>query len=169
VQLAHHCRVVSLAQGFLFTHRGYSGPSILDLSHHAVIDIERLHETADDAKRAKTTTTMTTVNWCDTPDHEWRELLLSALAKGGSATRLVSTMLSERMPHRLALALCAEADVTGQRLADLTKEKREQLIALLTQYRLPYTGTSPCCVVSCRVVSCRVVSCRVHRSMEEAI
>jgi predicted flavoprotein YhiN len=26
--------------GFLFTHRGYSGPSVLDLSHHAVHALE---------------------------------------------------------------------------------------------------------------------------------
>jgi predicted flavoprotein YhiN len=26
--------------GFLFTHRGYSGPSVLDLSHHAILALE---------------------------------------------------------------------------------------------------------------------------------
>lgn len=121
--------------GFLFTHRGYSGPSILDLSHYAVIDIEGLREAADGTR-----TTAITVNWCDMSEESWRGLFLSALAKGGSATRLVSNMLGERMPHRLALALCEEAGVAHQRMADLTKDKREQLIGLLTQYRLPYTG-----------------------------
>ena len=27
--------------GMLFTHRGFSGPAMLDLSHHAVMAIER--------------------------------------------------------------------------------------------------------------------------------
>jgi predicted flavoprotein YhiN len=100
-----------------------------------VIDIEGLREAADDTR------TTITVNWCDLPEESWHGLFLSALAKGGSATRLVSNMLGERMPHRLALALCEEAGVAHQRMADLTKDKREQLIGLLTQYRLPFTGT----------------------------
>ena len=114
-----------------------------------MIDIEGLREAADDTR-----TTAITVNWCDMPEESWHGLFLSALAKGGSATRLVSNMLGERMPHRLALALCEEAGVAHQRMADLTKDKREQLIGLLTQYRLPYTGTHNAACV-CAVVRVR--------------
>ena len=31
----------ALRQAFLFTHRGYSGPAVLDLSHHAVMALDR--------------------------------------------------------------------------------------------------------------------------------
>lgn len=31
----------SMRSGLLFTHKGYSGPAVLDLSHHAVMALER--------------------------------------------------------------------------------------------------------------------------------
>ena len=112
-----------------------------------MIDIDGLHEVGEDAAdrpalAGSTANTSVCVNWCEEANEEaWRDVLLSALTKGGSATRLVSNTLSERMPHRLALALCEEAGVANQRVADLTKDKREHLIRLLTNYSLPYTGT----------------------------
>lgn len=32
---------VSPRGGFLFTHKGYSGPAVLDISHHAVVALDR--------------------------------------------------------------------------------------------------------------------------------
>jgi hypothetical protein len=37
---------VASRPGFLFTHRGYSGPSVLDVSHHAVMALERKSDAA---------------------------------------------------------------------------------------------------------------------------
>ena len=34
-------RSTAARAGMLFTHRGFSGPAVLDLSHHAVMAIER--------------------------------------------------------------------------------------------------------------------------------
>lgn len=56
--------------GFLLTHKGYSVPSVLDLSHHVVKALERGE--ASPGVRA---------NWTGEGRNEWEERLLS----GGAA------------------------------------------------------------------------------------
>ncbi|MFN4152482.1 MAG: aminoacetone oxidase family FAD-binding enzyme, partial [Candidatus Sericytochromatia bacterium] len=109
-------------EGFLFTHKGFSGPSILDLSHYVI----QAMETSD-------TKPVLTVNWNGFSEDKWRELL-----QPSKITLL--NKLKEYIPVRLAEALCAEAKLEGRNLTDLKKEERNKLINILTQYSLNYTG-----------------------------
>lgn len=116
-------RVVEARGGFLFTHRGYSGPSVLDMSHVAVLGSTEPGETP--ALR---------VQWSDLDAAAWRQALTSSAG-------FVSTMLSRAVPQRLAGQLMEEADVPAERrVSDLRREERERLIDRLTAYVLPWNG-----------------------------
>jgi predicted Rossmann fold flavoprotein len=117
-------RTSTAAGGFLFTHRGYSGPSVLDVSH--VISRSRLE--GDAAAEL-------TVQWTSLDDRAWE----AALTPEG--TRTVAGVLRRHMPDRLADALAALADVSGAReLAQLTRQERRRLIDVLVRGQLPWTG-----------------------------
>ena len=109
--------------GFLFTHEGYSGPAVLDVSHVAVRS----------RQQGRPATVM--VRWNSRTDEDWT----AALRPRG--TRTVLAALSEQLPVRLAETLMASADVSrGQTLAKLTREERVRLIEVLVRSRLPWTG-----------------------------
>jgi hypothetical protein len=115
-------RVVETSGGFLFTHRGYSGPSVLDISHVAV----RSRGTAAPAAIR--------VQWTPHDAAAW-ETLLSA------ATGAIATTLAAQLPQRLAAQLMQEAGVpASRRAADLRRAERLALIERLTAYVLPWTG-----------------------------
>ena len=110
--------------GFLFTHQGYSGPSVLDVSHVAV----RSH--AESAKPARMT-----VRWTTLDDAEWD----AALRSGGTRTALAA--VGARLPHRLAEALLSGAGVDPTLpLSQLTRADRLRLIEVLVRGPLPWTG-----------------------------
>jgi predicted Rossmann fold flavoprotein len=118
-------RSASASGGFLFTHRGYSGPAVLDVSHVAV-------RSADEASdpRAKLA-----VQWSALGDTEW------AAALRPSGTRTVAGAIRTKMPDRLAALLIARAGVEPTRmLAELRREERLALIETLVRYDLPWTG-----------------------------
>lgn len=109
--------------GFLFTHRGFSGPALLDVSHVAIR-----------ARLAREPHAVLTVRWGNISDQEWsRELAPSA--------QQVSTPLRQRLPHRLADRLLRDAsiDPTTQ-LAQLRREDRQRLHTALTAWPLPWTS-----------------------------
>jgi predicted Rossmann fold flavoprotein len=106
------------AGGFLFTHRGYSGPSVLDMSHVLVRDRGAI----------------ICVQWTPTDAGEWERLFA-----GNSAQ--VATMVSSRLPQRLTTQLMNEAQVPLDRKgAELRRGERIALIERLTMYPLPVTG-----------------------------
>lgn len=109
--------------GFLFTHRGYSGPAILDISHAATRN-----------RIAGLPRQTIIVKWTAMGAPEWEDLLL---AHRGSVVALVA----RHLPSRLAEALCDEAGI-GPELsgAQLKRDTRLRLIANLTRYPLPWTG-----------------------------
>jgi hypothetical protein len=110
--------------GFLFTHRGYSGPSVLDVSHLAV-----LTRLGGDGRQPLL------VQWTDATEAAWDALL----AEGGTGT--VANLLRRRMPDRLADALLAEAGLgTDVTLSHLRRDDRRRLVELLARYPLPWTG-----------------------------
>ncbi len=115
----------STAQGgFLFTHRGYSGPCVLDISH--VISRSRLEGDG---------TAQLTVQWTDMGEAAWEAALKA------EGTRTVAGVLRRQLPDRLADALAGLASVTGTReLAQLTRDERRRLIDVLVRGRLPWTG-----------------------------
>jgi hypothetical protein len=109
--------------GFLFTHRGYSGPAVLDVSHLAV------RSRADGGERA-----VLRVRWAALDAAAWRDALQPSPG-------LVATAVSRHLPSRLAERLLVEAGVPLDRtLAELRRAEREALIDRLTSYALPWTG-----------------------------
>jgi predicted Rossmann fold flavoprotein len=108
--------------GFLFTHRGYSGPSVLDISHVAV-------RSGTDDERATVR-----VQWSTLDQADWETILTTG-------SNLVSSTLSHHVPQRLGDQLLVEAGVPrDRRLSDLRRAERLQLIDHLTSYQLPWTG-----------------------------
>ncbi len=109
--------------GFLFTHRGYSGPTALDVSHFAV--------RARMAGRGQEITAA----WTGEDAGVWEARLVEA----GSGQ--VGPLLRRHLPQRLADHLLEEAGVPGDRaLARLPKEERGRLVRALAAYPLPWTG-----------------------------
>jgi len=110
--------------GFLFTHRGYSGPSALDVSH--VIARSRLER--DGGARLS-------VRWTRLDEAGWQ----AALKPEG--TRTVAGALRRELPERLADALAEMAGVPPSRpLAHLGREERLRLVETLVRGDLPWTG-----------------------------
>jgi hypothetical protein len=111
--------------GFLFTHRGYSGPSVLDISHvtarsqSPAIRVQWAPLTADDL--------MSTSG-----------LRAEALAKAGDS---LAAILSRHVPGRLAEQLMTECGIPlDRRTSSLKRAERVALVAALTSYPLPWSG-----------------------------
>ena len=110
--------------GFLFTHHGYSGPSVLDVSHVAVRSVAEENQPARIA-----------VQWTALRDSEWED----ALRPRG--TRTVVGAVSAHLPARLAETLVAAAGIEPDRvLAQLGRAQRLRLIDVLVRGSLPWTG-----------------------------
>lgn len=111
--------------GFLFTHRGYSGPAVLDVSHVAVRS-----KTSAERERARIL-----VRWSDRGEAEWTEAL-----RAGSG-RTVSSVLRGLLPGRLVAALAAAALVDpATPLSRLRREDRGRLVEILLGAPLPWSG-----------------------------
>jgi len=106
--------------GLLFTHRGYSGPAVLNVSHI----VSRARQRREQVQ--------VFVSWTDRTPEEWRDLLTEG-------KRTVRGTLVHEMPDRLADQLLEEISLFGARVATLEKDRRDQLIRALTQYPLPIT------------------------------
>jgi hypothetical protein len=123
--------------GFLFTHRGYSGPSVLDISHLAVQANARLANERGvglDGARAREAQPIH-VQWTQHDTDAIAELLSRPGA--GAAGALVRRLL----PHRLADTLLHEAGVPPDApLAQLRRDARTRLIVALARYELPWSG-----------------------------
>ena len=119
-------RTAEASGGFLFTHRGYSGPSVLDLSHIAV----RSRMSGDDPARAA----VLRIAWSAKDAGEWqRELAASA--------GLVVTAVARHLPQRLAVQLVGEAGIPPDRVAaELRRGERTALLEALTAFVLPWTA-----------------------------
>jgi predicted Rossmann fold flavoprotein len=112
--------------GFLFTHRGYSGPSVLDLSHIAV----RSRMNAGDAE----TPAVIRAAWSPRDADGWRREI-------EASPGLVVTTLARELPRRLAEALLEGAGIPRDRRgAELRRGERIALLEALTAFVLPWTG-----------------------------
>ena len=110
--------------GFLFTHQGYSGPSVLDVSH--IVTRSRVDSLAS---------ARLTVQWTELGAAEWEE----ALRPQGNRT--VTGALRASLPDRLATILLRLANVDATRsLAELRRQERMRLIEILVSGELPWTG-----------------------------
>lgn len=112
---------IETAGGFLFTHRGYSGPSILDISHVAV-------------RGGTPEAAPIRVSWLPLTAEDWERKLMSE-------DRSVLAVVSQELPERLSAALLADAGVPdGRRTSSLRRSERVALIERLTAFVLPWTG-----------------------------
>ena len=117
-------RRVAATGGFLFTHRGYSGPSVLDVSDIAVRS--RLGGGPREELR---------VQWGTMDRAGWDARLQ---ARGAQS---VLTVLREQLPVRLAELLLHEAGIEAAlAVSQLARERRLELLDLLTRYALPWSG-----------------------------
>jgi predicted Rossmann fold flavoprotein len=149
-------RAATATGGFLFTHRGYSGPSVLDVSHVAV------RSKAISAEPARVT-----VCWSARTADEW----LRAFRRPG--IRSVIGVVREVVPDRLAAVLLyfAKIDVATS-LADLKREDRTALIELLVNGALPWSGDEGYAKaevtgggVSLAEIDPRTMESRLHRNL----
>jgi predicted Rossmann fold flavoprotein len=109
--------------GFLFTHRGYSGPAVLDLSHVAVRS--RL---AGDAGQP------ILVQWTGLDAEAWERLLREERGR-------LESLIRRELPERLARVLISEAGIEPESsLSHLRREDRRRLVELLCRYPLPWSG-----------------------------
>lgn len=109
--------------GFLFTHRGYSGPAALNVSHLATLA----------ARRGEPQPLL--VRWTPLDAGAWERLLKER------GTGAVGALVRRHLPQRLADALLAEAQVEPERaLAQLRRDERARLVEALARYPLPWTG-----------------------------
>jgi predicted Rossmann fold flavoprotein len=107
--------------GFLFTHRGYSGPGVLDLSH--------VTERGDSP--------IIRAQWSALSARAWEEQLSIRLKPDTT----VMSMLTLHLPARLAEQLMNETGVPlDRRTSSLKRSERLSLIEALTSYVLPWTG-----------------------------
>lgn len=119
-----NARTATSTGGFLFTHQGYSGPAVLDISH--VIVRSRIE--SDGSARL-------TVKWTELNPADWE----AALHPQGSRT--VLSAIRMQLPDRLAAVLIRLSNVDPTRsLAELRKDERGRLIMILTECELPWSG-----------------------------
>jgi predicted Rossmann fold flavoprotein len=116
-------RAATASGGFLFTHHGYSGPSVLDVSHIAV------------RSRAEREPARVTVRWTALADAEVEALLRP------QGTRTVLGAVRAMVPDRLASLLIGQAQIEPARsLADLPRDERRRLLDVLLRGTIPWTG-----------------------------
>ena len=117
-------RSATATGGFLFTHHGYSGPSVLDVSHVMV----RSRAEEDSSARLS-------VRWTALGDTEWER----ALKPNGART--VTGAVRAELPDRLAATLLQVAKVDAARtLSELRRAERLRIIETLVRGDLPWTG-----------------------------
>jgi predicted flavoprotein YhiN len=138
--------------GFLFTHKGWSGPAVLDVSH--VVERARLAgRTAEvrvcfgfgEERKISSNGPVRSVGGSQPGDASavWDAALRSAGSSRGSLS--LSSFLSKSsfssIPDRLASLILETAGVGDQPLARLTRDARARVVEALTAFPLPATGT----------------------------
>jgi predicted Rossmann fold flavoprotein len=108
--------------GFLFTHRGYSGPSVLDVSHV----VARVSASRAPAR--------VHVQWSDRDAAAWGRALIDAPGR-------VVNVPARVLPARLAERLVLDAGIPlSRRTSELRRDERAALVERLVNFDLPVTG-----------------------------
>ena len=111
-------RIDETSGGFLFTHRGYSGPSVLDISHLTACGENPIIR----------------AQWAARTAAEWSTDLEAPSAS-------VSAIVARHVPARLGDHLMAEAGIPpDRRTSSLKRSERLALIDALTAYPLSWSG-----------------------------
>jgi predicted Rossmann fold flavoprotein len=127
-------RVTETSGGFLFTHRGYSGPSVLDISHVVTRGFGSTSSVSSGALRDSASSAAIRVQWSPLTAAAWESAF-------DVPSVLVGTVMARHTPARLAEQLMSEAGVPAdRRTSALRRTERLALIDRLTSYELPITG-----------------------------
>jgi hypothetical protein len=119
----------SFTDSTLCTHFGLSGPAALNISRYY------LHALAEDPQAALF------INWLPgkTPDSLSTRLIEIA---GQSGRTTIGRFMAERLPQRLAYALCRHAGVDpSSAVQGLARDPRRRLVLATTDMPLPVTGS----------------------------
>jgi predicted flavoprotein YhiN len=147
----------SSSGGFLFTHRGWSGPAVLDVSH--VVERARLvGRTAEvricfgfgEERRREEKEKIPSngpVRAADGPQRGdaaalWDAALRNTGRTGGyGSLSLLPFLRKSSLPDRLASLVLDTARVPDIQLSHLSREARARVVEALTAFPLPATGT----------------------------
>lgn len=117
-------RVTESHGGFLFTHRGYSGPAVLDISHL----------TARHAPSGEGGAAVIRAQWSTVSAADWSWEL-------DAPSAAVSAVLARHVPARLGEHLMTRAGIPlDRRTSSLKRAERIALVDSLTAYPLPWSG-----------------------------
>lgn len=126
-------RTIETRGGFLFTHRGYSGPAVLDISHV----VTRSHPVSvfpSVFPSSAPSVAVIRVQWCPLDSAAWQKALSAPSAA-------VMTLVGNHVPARLVEQLMKESGIPlDRRTSALRREERIALIDRLTAYPLPIGG-----------------------------
>ena len=157
-------RMVETSGGFLFTHRGYSGPSVLDISH--VVTREPRSASSAVALGAMADRSAALVGLSASSTVAPRAMVDGSAALPGSLassvairaqwsaldaaawesvfdapSALIATLLGRHLPARLGERLMIEAGIPPERrTSSLRRSERLSLVGHLTSYVLPVSG-----------------------------
>jgi len=118
-------------EGFLFTHKGYSGPAILDISHLVTRYIDSTQNRI--SNESVMPRPIILVNWTGEDIQVWKARLES-----GKAT--VRNTLREHLPERLVDALLENLDCAERKVSEISRLQRQELLRRLTEYELPWAS-----------------------------
>ena len=112
------CEKIRFDEGFLFTHRGFSGPSILQISSYW--------------QEGK----MIDINFC--PDIDLFDTLMNL--KSDFGRKKLDAVLSEFIPNRLAQIIIQKSGISGN-LADQSKKNLQVVAQLVQNWTLKPSGS----------------------------
>ncbi|MEX2358252.1 MAG: NAD(P)/FAD-dependent oxidoreductase [Pirellulaceae bacterium] len=116
-------RLVNVSGDVLFTHKGLSGPAVLDISRHWIL----AHQDGD---------AVLAVNWLPDASPEELDQTLQSLGKRPVRAHL-RPLLADRLVDLLLSESGIPADACG---SDLTQDQRKSLVQAATDQVLPITG-----------------------------
>lgn len=113
--------------GFLFTHQGFSGPTVMDVSGVVTAapqpsDVRLECDWVPEMERAKLE------HWFDEK-------------RSRSGAQRIATGLGELLPKRLAESLCEVAGVIDKPYGEMSKQARMSLLDLIKSAEMPISGT----------------------------
>jgi predicted Rossmann fold flavoprotein len=127
-------KTLETSGGFLFTHRGYSGPAVLDISHVVTRGLGSASSVSSVARLDSASSAAIRVQWSPLKAAAWE-------AEFNLPSALVGTVLAKHVPARLGEQLMMDAGIPiDRRTSSLRRAERVGLIERLTSCELPITG-----------------------------
>jgi predicted flavoprotein YhiN len=139
--------------GFLFTHKGWSGPAVLDVSH--VVERAALSGTTAEVQvcfgfgeppplslNGPVRGVAASSSGQAGAAARWDAALRGATSTGGAGSLFLLPFLRKSsLPDRLATLILDVARVPDMRLSGLSRDARLRVVETLTAFPLPATGT----------------------------